>query len=328
MHLGKTKPLLVFCETKDEHKIEHFSLEILGLALELANTLKCSVHTAIDKKGFEYLKSFPVEQVFIFSLPTNRYCPDRYVSFLEQACKISQPTAILLPHSALGQDIAPRLASRLKAGLLTDVVDIKVEKKNLIATKPIQGGVALADYSLSQTPAVMTIRPKVGKVPEKKAPSKKIQVMEISPQAVQQEWEIIEQVVEKADEVKLEDAEFVISGGRGIGGPEGFKLLKELAKLLNAGIGASRPACDAGWVPSSCQVGITGKIVRPQVYFAIGISGSSQHLAGMSDADTIIAINKDPETYIFKVADYGVIGDYKKVIPSMIEAIKKFKGKK
>jgi len=328
MLLRKTKPLLVFCEIKDEHKIEPLSLEILGLALELANTLKCPVHTAVDKKGFEHLKSFPLTQVFTSSLPSNRYCPDRYVSFLEQACKISQPTAILLPHSALGQDIAPRLASRLKAGLLTDVVELKVEKKSLIATKPIQGGVAFADYSFSQTPAIMTIRARVGKIPEKKASIKKIQVMEISPQTIQQEWEIIEQVAEKTDEVKLEDAEFIISGGRGIGGAEGFELLKELARLLNAGIGASRPACDAGWVPSSCQVGITGKIVRPQVYIAVGISGSSQHLVGMSDAETIIAINKDPEAYIFKVADYGIIGDYQKVIPAMIEAIKKFKGKK
>jgi electron transfer flavoprotein alpha subunit len=193
----------------------------------------------------------------------------------------------------------------------------------LQCTKPVYGGNARAIFTSESIPQMATLRVKAGE-PLARDDSKKVEVVNIDAglDASAIRTEVLDTVLEEVEGIKLEDASVVISGGRGIGGPEGFQDLEELAKLLKAAVGASRPPCDNGWVPDTIQVGLTGKIVSPDVYIAVAISGSSQHLAGCSGSKNIIAINRDAEANIFKEATYGVVGDWKKVIPAFRDKLK------
>jgi len=235
------------------------------------------------------------------------------------------PQIILLGQTAIGRDLASRLAFRLGAAVTMDCVALEIdpESKRLLQTKPVYGGNARAIYTYESDPQIATVRAKV-MAPLERDDSRKGEVITIEagldPSAIRTKF--LEKVKEEVEGIKLEDASVVVSGGRGVGGPEGFKELEELAKLLGGAVGASRPACDNGWMPDTSQVGLTGKIVTPDLYFAVGISGSSQHMAGCSSSKAIIAINKDSEANIFKEARYGVVGDWKKVIPALTEKVK------
>ncbi len=326
--MSKGKNLLVFCETGASGYPEPASLEVLGLAQELAGAMKLKVAAAVIGEMASEVAAEDVSRVFAAKAPSEgSYCPEWYTAFIEKACSACDPVAVLFAHTQLGQDIAPRLAQRIGAGLVTDASGVSVEKKKLLVTKGVQGGVALASYSFKTKMQVVTVRPRVGKVPERNE-SKPAEVVELDvpEEAARSQWELVERIKDESEDIKLEDAEVVISGGRGMGGPEGFETLRALAKLIGAAVGSSRPPCDAGWIPSSQQVGITGRIISPQVYIAVGISGASQHLSGMADSKKIVAINKDPDAQIFRVADYGVVGDYRKVLGAFIEAIRENKG--
>ena len=195
--------------------------------------------------------------------------------------------------------------------------------KRLLPTKPVYGGNAQAIFAYESDPQIASVRAKVMS-PLESDSARKGEVIAVDagldPAAIRTKY--VEKVKEEVEGIKLEDAPVVVSGGRGIGGPEGCAQLAELAKLLKGAVGASRPACDSGWMPDTQQVGLTGKIVTPDLYIAIGISGSSQHMAGCSSSKTIVAINKDPEANIFKEARYGVVGDWKKVFPAFVEKVK------
>jgi len=190
-------------------------------------------------------------------------------------------------------------------------------------TKPVYGGNARAIYITDTMPQMATLRVKAGE-PLARDDSRKGEVVSIDAgldeSAVR--TKVVDTVLEEIEGIKLEDANIIVSGGRGMGGPEGFKDLEELARVLKAAVGASRPPCDNGWVPDTMQVGLTGKIVSPDLYIAVAISGSSQHIAGCGGSKTIVAINRDPEANIFKEAAYGVVGDWKKVIPAFMEKAK------
>ena len=240
-------------------------------------------------------------------------------------CKEINPAIVLVARTNQGREIAPRLAFRLGVGLAQDCLEISVDTSTgkLLANRPVYGGNAVAVVSCNQSPQVAAIRPKVYAPPEPDA-SRQGEVVSF-PVDLDESMirsRVIEVVKEEAEGVKLEDAGIVVSGGRGLGGPEPFSQLEELAKLLGGAVGASRAAVDSGWVPASYQVGLTGKTITPDLYITVAISGASQHMAGCSGSKAIVAINKDVEANIFKEARFGVVGDWEKVLAAMTETVR------
>jgi electron transfer flavoprotein alpha subunit len=257
------------------------------------------------------------------------YQADLYLQALERIGKAAEPRIFLLPGDSLGRDLAARLAFRLKAGIVTDVVDIAMDEAGRVPrfARPAYGGKATALIVPKVFPVVVTLKPRTFN-PAKAGdarPGEEVRV-EVALDSGQTRVRLVERVQEESPGVKLEDAGTVISGGRGLGGPEGFTLLTDLARVIKGAVGASRAATDAGWVPSSMQVGQTGKTVSPDLYIAVGISGATQHVAGITGAKTIVAINSDPEAPIFKVANLGIVGDYKTILPPLIAKCRELVG--
>jgi len=221
---------------------------------------------------------------------------------------------ILLSASTLGAGIAAPLSVRLSAPIVSEVIEIQPD---LVVERPLYGGKAMATYKLKKTPVVLTIRRKYFEAAELQGFTESVP-MELTEKKV----DLISEKEAKTEGVPLEDAEVIVSGGRGIGASENFSMLQELAEFFNGAVGASRGAVDEGWAQPTQQIGQTGKIVAPGVYFAVGISGASQHLAGIANAKCVVAVNKDEEANIFKRARFGIISDYKKIIPVLVEALK------
>ena len=236
-----------------------------------------------------------------------------------------QPQAIIFIDKTSSREIAPRLAYRLKTGCVLDCVEMGIEENTgrLLLTKPIYGGKVVALFAANQMPVVVVLRTRtIDPAESDQNRPTDIENLPLSLDSSRVRTRIIERVLEQSERANLEDATTIISGGRGMGGPEPFQILEHLAQLLKGSVGASRAACDLGWVPASWQIGQTGKKVAPQLYVAIGISGASQHLVGIAGAKHIVAINTDPNAPIFKVAELGVVEDYKNVVPHLIEEVK------
>ena len=251
---------------------------------------------------------------------------DAQVAAFEQACRQIEPAAVLVAKTPAGSEIGPRLAFRLGVGVAQDCLELSVSPSTarVVATRPVYGGNAMAVVTFPETdPQVVVVRPKVYEPPEPDA-SRDGEVVSLSvdlgPGVVR--TRLVETVVRESGGVRLEDATVVVSGGRGLGGPEPFDLLQELARLLGGAVGASRAVCDAGWLDHSYQVGLTGKTISPNLYITVGISGASQHMAGCSGAKHIVAINRDADANIFKAAGFGVVGDWSKVLPSFVETVR------
>jgi electron transfer flavoprotein alpha subunit len=235
------------------------------------------------------------------------------------------PDVVLFAFSADSRDVAGRLAARLGTGLISNAMDVEAQGDGFVAKVPYFGGAKVAAYRANARPAIVLIRPKSFEATES---GDEAEVVEV-PAAIgdgSRRARIVETKTEAAEKVKLEDATVVVSGGRGLGGPENFHYVEELADALGGAAGASRAVVDAGWVPYAMQVGQTGKTVRPGVYIAAGISGAMQHTVGMKGAKVIVAINKDPDAPILKMADLGVVGDALKILPRLTEAVKAKKG--
>jgi electron transfer flavoprotein alpha subunit len=305
--------------------------ELLGVGRKLADSLgePLSAVLLADKVGdaAKDAIAFGADKVYVVESPLLKdYVTDSYVDALEKLCHEVKPNVLLVGQTPMGRDLAPRLAFRLSTGVTLDCLDLKIDpqSKLMVQTKPVYGGNALAEIVCEKTrPQMATVRPKTME-PLARNDSRKGEIIHFDAKldASKIRAKFVERVKEKVEGVKLEDANVVVCGGRGIGGPENFAMLKELAKLLGAALGASRPPCDNGWVPATLQIGLTGKIVSPTLYIAVAVSGASQHLSGCSGAKNIIAVNKDPEANIFKVARYGVVGDYKKIMPPFTNKVK------
>ena len=253
------------------------------------------------------------------------YTTDAYVSILAQLTRGSEPAIILLGATVQGKDMSGRLAARLGVGMAQDCVAFSIENSNLIARRPIYAGKAYATVTFEESwPQIATGRPNVFELNEPDD-SRPVEVIgaEFNLDDSQFKTKIIESIQEAGGKVDLTEAERIVSGGRGMKGPENYVILEELADLIGATVGASRSAVDAGWRPHSDQVGQTGKVVSPNLYIACGISGAIQHLAGMGTSKYTVAVNKDPDAPIFQKADYGVVGDLFEVVPALIEEIKK-----
>jgi electron transfer flavoprotein alpha subunit len=319
----------VYCEAKGKALLP-MAAEALGVGRQLADSLGQPLAALLlgsDVKALgERAIAAGADKVYIVDSPLLKdYVSDAFVSALEKAAGQIRPQVLIMGQTDAGRELAPRLAFRLGTAATLDCVELAVdpETKRLLQTKPVYGGNARAVYTCDTDPQVVTIRTKAFAALAPDA-SRRGEVIDLAaaPDAAAIRTKVLQRTVEEAAGIKLEDANVVVSGGRGIGGAEGFAQLQELARLLKGATGASRPPCDNGWVPDTLQVGLTGKIIAPEVYIAVAISGSSQHMSGCSGSKTIIAINKDREANIFRHARLGVVGDWKKVLPAFTAKIK------
>lgn len=253
-----------------------------------------------------------------------QYTTDGYSQALMAVIGQENPEGLILGHTALGKDLAPKIASKVNSGLISDATALEVAGGNLVFTRPIYSGKAFEKKIVTDGLVFATVRPNnIAPLVKDESRTGDVATLDVD---IKDLRTIIKEVVRKASEgVDLSEAKVVISGGRGVKSEEGFEPLKELANVLGGAVGASRGACDAEYCDYSLQIGQTGKVVTPDLYIACGISGAIQHLAGMSNSKIIVAINKDPEANIFKVADYGIVGDLFEVVPMLTEEFKKLK---
>ncbi|WP_424162940.1 electron transfer flavoprotein subunit alpha/FixB family protein [Bacillus amyloliquefaciens] len=265
---------------------------------------------------------YGADKVFTADTPgLSQYTADGYAAVLGDLIENEKPDAVIFGHTSMGKDLSPKLAARFETGLISDSTDVSVTGANIVFTRPIYSGKAF-EQVISTDPFILaTIRPNNIQALEKDA-SRTGDIEELAAPAADLRT-VIEEVVKKtADGVDLSEAKIIVAGGRGVKSKDGFEPLKELAEVLGAAVGASRGACDADYCDYSLQIGQTGKVVTPDLYIACGISGAIQHLAGMSNSKVIVAINKDPEAEIFKIADYGIVGDLFEVVPLLTQEFK------
>lgn len=323
------KGVLVIGE-KQNGKLDPVTVELLGGGKKLAQELGEKLSLVIIGDGISALSkegtAHGADVVYLIDKPLfKEYQTDIFIKAVQQVVDRVLPDIILLGQTAVGRDLAPRLAFRMRVPLSTDCLELAIDPQNkrLLQTRPVYGGCARAIFMTEAKPQIATVRPKaMTALPRDDSRQGKIEevAVEVDPSTVKAK--VLERVKQTQEGIKLEDAEAIICGGRGMGGPDGFELLKEVAKSIKGAVGASRPPCDSGWAPTSMQIGLTGKIVSPNFYLAVGISGASQHMAGCAGARTIVAINKDPEANIFKDARFGVVGDYKQVLPAFLQKVK------
>lgn len=252
------------------------------------------------------------------------YSAEGYGEAVAKAVEVAAPAAVFFAGTAMGRDLAPRVAAILGVGALADVVALEKDGDRFVARRPVYSGKAFATVdSAGSTPQVISLRPNVFAA-EETGGSADVVALDGLSLAIRA---VVKELVDTGGgDLDVAEADIIVSGGRGLKGPENFALIRSLAEALGGAVGASRAAVDAGWIPHKHQVGQTGKVVSPSLYIAAGISGAIQHLAGMSSSKIIVAINKDPDAPIFKIADYGIVGDLFDVIPPMVEEVKKLAG--
>lgn len=262
-------------------------------------------------------------KVYVIDHPSlDTYNSETYIAALTPILDEIQASHIVFGHTAIGRDLAPMTAAHLDAGQLSDIISIEHQGSDIVFTRPLYAGKVFEKKKFIDGPQVLTIRP--NNIPAANPVNQSAEIVSVSYSPSPSLRTVVRDVIHKAaGKVDLTEAKIVISGGRGVKSAAGFKPLEELAEVLNGAVGASRGACDAGYCDYALQIGQTGKVVTPEVYIACGLSGAIQHLAGMSQSRIIIAINKDPEAPIFKVADYGIVGDLFEVVPLLTEEFKK-----
>ena len=325
--------VLVVGEINDGH-LASISKEALACARKLADELGSDVAIAMLGSGIESTGNeavaFGADKVYVVDDPLlDDFQVDAYLSILERIVQDYNPQIVLSTKSSIGRDLAPRLAFRLGTGLMQDCIELWADKDSgrLAAYRPVFGGNFIATVVGEGALQVAAIRSKA--------------IEELEPQASRQgeivkypagidasvaKTRLVQRIKEETEGIKLEEASVVVSGGRGLGGPEPFEQLRVLAGLLGGALGASRAACDAGWLSSSHQVGLTGKTITPDLYITVAISGATQHMAGCDRAKAIVAINKDKDADIFKASRYGAVGDWNKILPAFIEQVKELVG--
>jgi electron transfer flavoprotein alpha subunit len=320
---------IMICGETTEGKLASITTEILGCGRKLADELKEELSCVLIGQNLNEAAKAAIahgaDKVYVVDSPQfKEYQNDTYVAAMDKVAKDNSPRALLFGQTSIGRDLAPRLAFRLGVSATMDCLELAMNSDKLLEqTKPVYGGNARAVYTSEAFPNIATIRQKA-MTPLEPDSSRTGDVvpLQVDIDASQIKTKVVDTVKEEVAGIKLEDAQVIVSGGRGIGNAEGFKELEELAKLLKAAVGASRPPCDNDWVSDTMQIGLTGKIVTPELYIAVAISGASQHLAGCSSCKNIVAINRDPEANIFKEARFGVVGDWKQVLPAFRDKVK------
>ena len=329
---AKTKDLWVFVETNEDGTAKNVGIELLtpgkDMAAKQGGALVAVVIGNNVDEAVKAASEHGADKVIVVEGPEYaHYTTDAYAIALVALVEKYGPTSMLIGATNNGRDLGPRVSCRLKTGLTADctALDIDEESGNVAWTRPAFGGNLMATILCpDHRPQIGTVRPGVFKKSDAGEAKAEIIKEDIHVDAKDIRTQVLELIKEAGGEsVDLEGAEIIVSGGRGVGGPEGFEPVKALADALGATVGASRAAVDAGWIAHAHQVGQTGKTVGPKLYIACGISGAIQHVAGMSSSDCIVAINKDPEAPIFDIADYGVVGNLFEVLPVLTEEIKK-----
>jgi electron transfer flavoprotein alpha subunit len=325
---------VLVCGEIAEGKLAPITIELLGAGRKLANdlgeelsaVLMGSKAGALGKEAIAY----GADNVYVAEDSLlDQYNSDAYTQVAADLCRKALPSVMLLGHTDIGCDLAPRLNGRLGGGLAMDCMTLSVDPatKLLVSTRPVFGGNAHATMvSKTARPQMATVRPKTVP-PAERNDSRQGKVIpvegKIDPSALK--VKVVDRIKEEVEGIKLEDAEVVVAGGRGIGSAQNFGMLKELAGVLGGAIGATRPACDEGWAAVTLQVGQSGKVVSPKLYIAVALSGAMSHIAGCLGSKTIVAINKDKEANIFNVAHFGIVADYKEVLPALIAKLKELK---
>jgi len=317
--------VLVFGEATEEGKLNPVTAELIATGTRLGGTVTC----ALPGSGVEGLAQQCVaagaNKVIVVDDPAlKEYQGDAYLPSAERIAKEVDPSVVLFGQTMMGRDLAPRLAQRLGTAVAMDCMALSMNGDKLVAERPCYGGSARARYTINGTPQIATVRGKSQEPLEADA-SRSGEIVKQDAGSPNIRTKVLNRRKEESEGVRLEDAKVVVSGGRGLGGPEGFKPVEELAHALGGAVGASRAVCDLGWYPVAAQVGLTGKVVTPDLYIAVGISGASQHMAGISSVKNIVAINKDPEASIFKASRFAIVGDWKEIVPALTEAVKKIK---
>jgi len=333
---GAYRNLWVVAEVSPDGELASVTIELLGEGRKLADELQEELALVLMGDDVadlaEKAAGYGADTVYLVQSPSlKQYRTGPYADVLCGLINKYKPEIVLFGATSMGRDLAPRVAARIKAGLTADCTKVAIDPETglLQQTRPAFGGNVMATILCEYTrPQMATVRPRVMDRAEwQDGHEAEIVEVPVSIDEASVSTKIVEVIVdEDAGAVNLQDAEIIVSGGRGLGAPEHFALIQELADTLGATVGASRATVDAGWVPAYHQVGQTGKTVKPKLYIACGISGAVQHLAGMSSSDCIVAINKDPDAPIFKVAHYGIVGDLFQVVPELISAIKERRG--
>lgn len=342
MGLEEYKGVYVFAQQVD-NELSGIAFELLGKAKELAGDLNTDVTAVLIGSGVkglaDQLAEYGADKVIVVDDPElKEYRTEPYAHALSSVINEYKPEIVLVGATAIGRDLGPRVSARVATGLTADCTVLEIgdfplnpipgqeQKHNqLLMTRPAFGGNTIATIACPDNrPQMATVRPGVMQKREPVAGAK-AEVIDYNPGFTPDHKyvEIVDIVKELSDTVDIMDAKILVSGGRGVGNPENFKILEDLAAAIGGTVSCSRAVVDSGWKPKELQVGQTGKTVRPNVYFAIGISGAIQHTAGMEESDIIVAINKDSNAPIFDVADYGIVGDLNKIVPKLTEELKK-----
>jgi electron transfer flavoprotein alpha subunit len=323
------KEIWVFAEQR-EGIISRVVFELLAKARELAQKLDVKLSSVLvcekDESLSKQLISYGSDKVYLIEDKVLKdYRTDLYTKVLSDLIRKEKPQIVLYGATHIGRDLAPRLAQRITTGLTADCTGLDIDEDELLVqTRPAFGGNIMAQIKCpNHKPQMSTVRPGIFRMLEKDD-KKKGEVIRVKSDVNKENSiiKILEIIKSKKRKVNLEEAQIIISGGRGLCDKQNFKLIEELASLIGGEVGASRAVVDAGWISKEHQVGQTGKTVRPKVYMACGISGAIQHRAGMQDSDIIIAINKDPDAMIFSVADYGIVADVRQFLPMLVEELK------
>jgi electron transfer flavoprotein alpha subunit len=313
--------VLILAEAEGD-SISPVTMELVGAAQRLNAGPVSAMLIGSGAEGAA-AKITGVEKTYVVDdVALAQYTNDAYTQAAAAVAKQADPAVILLGQTDIGRDLGPSLAFKLGTAVAMDTIAMEMKDGKLHTTRPAYGGNARAVNSFATSPAIATVRPK-SQDPAEGGAAGAVEKVVFDASGVRAK--VIDRKEATAAGVRLEDADVVVSGGRGLGGPEGFEGIEELAKLLGGAVGASRAVADLGWRPVAEQVGLTGKVVSPTLYIAVAISGASQHMAGCSGSKNIVAINKDADANIFKASRFGVVGDFKTVMPALVEAIKKVK---
>jgi electron transfer flavoprotein alpha subunit len=320
--------VLAFVEQR-EGNLKKTAYEVVSAAADLAAQLNGEAVALLIGSGVEglapELAKFGATKVMVCDGDDfGDYLGACYAPAIVHVAQQLDPAALLFPASSMGRDAAPRVAAKLGTSVASDCVALKAEGEKPVAKRPIFAGKAFVWVENTAAPLICTLRPNVF-TPSQKQGAGEVEKVEFKPDPTDKTVTLKEMIASSGDRVELTEADIICSGGRAMKGPENFHLIEKLAAAFQGAVGASRAAVDAGWRPHADQVGQTGKTVSPTLYVACGISGAIQHLAGMSSSKIIVAINKDPEAPIFKMADYGIVGDLFEVIPVLTEAVKNAK---
>ncbi len=328
--MAQYKGVLICGEVRDG-KLASITPELLGIGRRLADELgeelgALLIGGSLQEAAREAI-GFGADRVYLADEPTlSEYDGDTYTAVVTGACQQVSPSILLMGQTDMGLDIAPRVASRLGTGLSMDCIQLRIDPttKLLVQTRPVYGGNALAEIVCrSGRPQMATVRPRtMSPLAANASRTGEIASIKIGIDASCAKSRLVQHAKQEVEGMKLEDADVVVAGGAGLGSAEDFKMLWELARVLGGAVGGTKPACEEGWLASTLLIGQTGKVVSPNLYVAVGLSGAVQHIAGMAGAKNVVAINTDPEAHIFKVAQLGVVGDSRQAVPALTKKLK------